>query len=461
MLDAPRRCAPLSDLTTHPRPEAAERRNGARPSPLTSRRGHEHMSHYEFFKVVQGYLDHAAKVVALPEHVALILSQPKNELIVHFPVRMDDGSIKLFTGYRIQHNNIRGPYKGGIRYHESVNLDDVRALAALMTWKCSLMDIPFGGGKGGVQIDPKRHSKDELMRVTRRFTHALGANIGPEHDIPAPDVGTNAQMMVWMMDTYMNRVGDSEKNAQMRVVTGKSIACGGSLGREQATAQGVVFCVREWAKDKGIDLRGKTAIVQGFGNVGSWSAHFLDQLGVKVLAVGDHTGYYANPAGFDVPALFAYNRANGSLAGTTLGKSIQRLDFFKTKADIFIPAALENQIGAEEAQLLDVKVISEGANGPTNPEGDKVLAQKGIDVIPDILANAGGVTVSYFEWIQNKRSESWELEEVEQKLERRMVRQFRKVMDYAKAKNVLPRVAAYCVALENIKVAYEERGIFP
>jgi glutamate dehydrogenase (NAD(P)+) len=419
------------------------------------------MSHYEFFKVVQGYLDHAAKVVALPEHVALILSQPKNELIVHFPVRMDDGSIKLFTGYRIQHNNIRGPYKGGIRYHESVNLDDVRALAALMTWKCSLMDIPFGGGKGGVQIDPKRHSKDELMRVTRRFTHALGANIGPEHDIPAPDVGTNAQMMVWMMDTYMNRVGDSEKNAQMRVVTGKSIACGGSLGREQATAQGVVFCVREWAKDKGIDLRGKTAIVQGFGNVGSWSAHFLDQLGVKVLAVGDHTGYYANPQGFDVPALFAYNRANGSLSGTTLGQPIQRLDFFKTKADIFIPAALENQIGAEEAQLLDVKVISEGANGPTNPEGDKVLAQKGIDVIPDILANAGGVTVSYFEWIQNKRSESWELEEVEQKLERRMVRQFRKVMDYAKAKNVLPRVAAYCVALENIKVAYEERGIFP
>jgi glutamate dehydrogenase (NAD(P)+) len=342
-----------------------------------------------------------------------------------------------------------------------VNLDDVRALAALMTWKCSLMDIPFGGGKGGVQIDPKRHSKDELMRVTRRFTHALGANIGPEHDIPAPDVGTNAQMMVWMMDTYMNRVGDSEKNAQMRVVTGKSIACGGSLGREQATAQGVVFCVREWAKDKGIDLRGKTAIVQGFGNVGSWSAHFLDQLGVKVLAVGDHTGYYANPQGFDVPALFAYNRANGSLSGTTLGQPIQRLDFFKTKADIFIPAALENQIGAEEAQLLDVKVISEGANGPTNPEGDKVLAQKGIDVIPDILANAGGVTVSYFEWIQNKRSESWELEEVEQKLERRMVRQFRKVMDYAKAKNVLPRVAAYCVALENIKVAYEERGIFP
>jgi glutamate dehydrogenase (NAD(P)+) len=419
------------------------------------------MSHYEFFKVVQGYLDHAAKVVALPEHVALILSQPKNELIVHFPVRMDDGSIKLFTGYRIQHNNIRGPYKGGIRYHESVNLDDVRALAALMTWKCSLMDIPFGGGKGGVQIDPKRHSKDELMRVTRRFTHALGANIGPEHDIPAPDVGTNAQMMVWMMDTYMNRVGDSEKNAQMRVVTGKSIACGGSLGREQATAQGVVFCVREWAKDKGIDLRGKTAIVQGFGNVGSWSAHFLDQLGVKVLAVGDHTGYYASPEGFDVPALFAYNRSNGSLAGTTLGKPIQRLDFFKTKADIFIPAALENQIGAEEAQLLDVKVISEGANGPTNPEGDKVLAQKGIDVIPDILANAGGVTVSYFEWIQNKRSESWELEEVEQKLERRMVRQFRKVMDYAKSKNVLPRVAAYCVALENIKVAYEERGIFP
>jgi glutamate dehydrogenase (NAD(P)+) len=419
------------------------------------------MSNYEFFKVVQGYLDQAAKVANLPQHVSLILSQPKNELIVHFPVRMDDGTTKLYTGYRIQHNNIRGPYKGGIRYHESVNLDDVRALAALMTWKCSLMDIPFGGGKGGVQVDPKRHSKDELMRITRRFTHALGANIGPEHDIPAPDVGTNAQTMVWMMDTYMNRVGDAEKNAQMRVVTGKSIACGGSLGREQATAQGVVLCVREWAKDKGIDLRGKTAIVQGFGNVGSFSAHFLDKLGVKVIAVGDHTGYYANPEGFDVPALFAFNKTHGSLAGNTLGKSIQRLEFFGTKADVFIPAALENQIGAEEAKLLDVKVISEGANGPTNPEGDRVLAEKGIDVIPDILANAGGVTVSYFEWIQNKRSESWELEEVEQKLERRVVRQYKKVMDYAKAKGVLPRVAAYCVALETLKIAYEERGIFP
>lgn len=417
--------------------------------------------HYEFFKVVQGYLDQAAKVVALPEHIATILAQPKNELIVHFPVRMDDGKTKLFTGYRIQHNNIRGPYKGGIRYHQSVDLDDVRALAALMTWKCSLMDIPFGGGKGGVQIDPRSHSKDELMRVTRRFTHALGSNIGPEYDIPAPDVGTNAQTMVWMMDTYMNRVGDMEKNAQSRVVTGKSIVCGGSQGREQATAQGVVICVREWAKEKGIDLRGKTAIIQGFGNVGSWSSLFLDKLGVKVIAVGDHTGYFANPDGFAVQELFDYNKSNRSLSGYAHGKPITRNDFFATKADIFIPAALENQIGAEEAKLLDVKVISEGANGPTNPDGERVLAEKGIEVIPDILANAGGVTVSYFEWIQNKRSESWELDEVEAKLEKRMTRQFKKVMDYAKAKGVLPRLAAYCIALDNVKLSYEERGIFP
>jgi len=419
------------------------------------------MSHYEFFKVVQGYLDQAAKVVNLPAHVATILSQPKNELIVHFPVKMDDGSTRLFTGYRIQHNNIRGPYKGGIRFHHAVDRDDVRALAALMTWKCSLMDIPFGGGKGGVEVNPRAHSKDELMRITRRFTHALGANIGPEHDIPAPDVGTNAQTMVWMMDTYMNRVGDAEKNAQMRVVTGKSLACGGSLGREQATAQGVVFCVREWAKDKNVDLKGKTAIIQGFGNVGSFSAIFLDRLGVKVVAVGDHTGYLANPEGFDVADIFAYNKAKGSIAGYENGKTIERDAFFGTAADIFIPAALENQIGSKEAELLKVSVISEGANGPTNPEGDEVLAAKGIDVIPDILANAGGVTVSYFEWIQNKRSESWELEEVEAKLERRMVRQFRKVMDYAKAKGVPPRLAAYCLALDNIRVAYEERGIFP
>jgi glutamate dehydrogenase (NAD(P)+) len=418
-------------------------------------------ANYEFFKVVQKHLEIAAKVVELPQHVADILSQPKNELIVNFPVRMDDGTMRLFKGYRIQHNNIRGPYKGGIRYHQDVHLDDVKALASMMTWKCSLMDIPFGGAKGGVKVDPHLHSKDELMRITRRFTHALGSNIGPEYDIPAPDVGTTAQMMVWMMDSYMNRSDDLTKNAQRGIVTGKTINAGGSLGREQATGQGTVVCVREWAKANDITLEGKTAIVQGFGNVGSFASKFLDQLGVKLLATGDHTGYIRNDKGIDVAKLFAYARAHGSIRGFDGADVITREEFFKTKADVFIPAALENQITAQEAQWLDVKMISEGANGPTSPEGDLILDEKGIHVVPDILANAGGVTVSYFEWIQNKRSEFWDLEEVEQKLERRMVKRYAKVMDFAKTRKVPTRIAAYAVALENLKIAYEERGIFP
>jgi glutamate dehydrogenase (NAD(P)+) len=419
------------------------------------------MAHYEFFKVVQNYLEQAAKTVDLPAHVAAILSQPKNEIIVHFPVRMDDNTVKLFTGYRIQHNNILGPYKGGIRYHQSVNLDDVKALASMMTWKCSLMDIPFGGGKGGVQVDPRAHSKDELMRITRRFTHALGGNIGPEYDIPAPDVGTTAQMMVWMMDTFMNRMGDSEKNAQRGVVTGKTLASGGSQGREQATGQGAVVCVREWAKENSFDLKGATAIIQGYGNVGTFASKFLVDLGVKVIAVGDHTGYISKEGGLDVPRLFDYARSKGSIAGFEDCKVITREQFFQTKADIFIPAAMENTVGAQEAQWLDVKMMSEGANGPTNPEAEPILAKKNITVVPDILANAGGVTVSYFEWIQNKRSEFWELEEVEARLEKRMVRQYRKVMGYAKNKGVSPRIAAYALALLNLKTAYDERGIFP
>ncbi len=419
------------------------------------------MSDFKFFEAVQGYLDQAAKLVDLPSHVAAILAQPKNELIVHFPVKMDNGETRVFKGYRIQHNNLRGPYKGGIRYHENVTLDDVKALAAMMTWKCSLMDIPFGGGKGGVKVNPREHSKDELMRVTRRFTHALGSNIGPEYDIPAPDVGTNAQTMVWMMDTYMNSVGHVEKSAQQRVVTGKSLTCGGSLGREKATAQGVVYCIIEWAKERRMDLDGKTAIVQGFGNVGSHSAAILAKHGVSTVAVGDHSGYLYNPEGFNAGKLMGYVKHHGAIAGYESGQPISREEFFKIKADIFVPAALENTIGVEEAKSLDVKVISEGANGPTNPDAEAILEKKGIHVVPDILANAGGVTVSYFEWVQNKRSESWDLEEVDDKLERRMVRQYHKVMDLARDRDISPRLAAYMIALDNIKAGYLERGIFP
>lgn len=416
---------------------------------------------FKFFEVVQNYLDIAAKHVDLPRHVASILSQPKNEIIVHFPVRMDSGEMQLFKGYRIQHNNLRGPYKGGIRYHESVTLDDVKALASMMTWKCSLLDIPFGGGKGGVKVDVRKHSREELMRITRRFTHALGSNIGPEYDIPAPDVGTNAQTMVWMMDTYMNSVGHVEKSAMQRVVTGKTLTCGGSNGREKATAQGAVYCIVEWAKENRFHLDGKTAIVQGFGNVGSHSAAILAKHGVSTIAVGDHSGYLYNPEGFNAGKLSSHVKTHGSIAGYEAGQPISREEFFKVKADIFIPAALENTIGAEEARSLDVRVISEGANGPMHPDAEPILEEKGVTVIPDILANAGGVTVSYFEWIQNKRSETWDLEEVDEKLEKRMVRQYAKVFDYARDHRVSPRIAAYCIALENLKVAYLERGIFP
>lgn len=419
------------------------------------------MSSYKFFKVVQGYLEEAAQVADLPPHVATILAQPKNEIIVHFPVTMDNGETRLFKGYRVQHNNLLGPYKGGLRFHEGVSLDDLKALAAMMTWKCALMEIPFGGAKGGVKMNPHALSAQELRRVTRRFTHALGANIGPEYDIPAPDVGTNAQTMVWVMDTYMNTVGHAIKNAQIRVVTGKTLTCGGSHGRDKATAQGLVYCVIEWAKEKGFDLAGKTAVVQGFGNVGSHAALLLNKLGVSTTAVGDHSGYLYNPEGFNPHKLSEYVRRNGSIAGYGAGKEIGRDEFFALDADLFIPAAIENQVGAEEAKALKCRLIAEGANGPINPEGEAILQERGIEVIPDVLANSGGVTVSYFEWIQNKRSETWDLEEVDERLERKMKRSYHRVMGYSREKGVPTRIAAYGLALENLKTAYAERGIFP
>jgi len=416
---------------------------------------------YQFFKVVQGYLDEAARHVGLPEHIREMLQQPKNELIVHFPVRMDDGRMKLFKGYRIQHNNLLGPYKGGLRFHHTVSLDDLKALASMMTWKCALMNIPFGGAKGGVKVDTRGLSTDELMRVARRFTHALGNNIGPYSDIPAPDVGTNAQVMVWVMDTYMNSVDHSMKNAQRAVVTGKTVTCGGSFGRAQATSLGVVHCIEEWAKDNRFDLEGKTAIIQGYGNVGSNAALLLSKLGVATIAVGDHSGYMRSGEGFNAHKLAQYVRENRAIAGYPAGEEISREDFFATKADIFVPAALENQVGEVEAQALDVKLIAEGANGPLNPQGERILKERGIPVIPDVLANSGGVTVSYYEWVQNLRSESWEEAEVLEKLSKAMRHHYKRTMFYASENGVDPRIAAYCLALENLKQAYEERGIFP
>lgn len=416
---------------------------------------------YEFFKVVQGYLEEAALLVDLPDYITTILSQPKNEIIVNFPVRMDDGSVRLFKGYRIQHNNLLGPYKGGVRYHKNVTLDDIKALAAMMTWKCALMNLPFGGGKGGIKFDPNSVSAGELQRITRRFIHALGSNIGPETDIPAPDVGTDGRTMAWAMDTYMNTVGQLFKQSVKGVVTGKPIASGGTLGREKATGQGVVHCITEWAEEHDFNLGGSTLLVQGFGNVGSHAAVILSRLGASTVAVGDHTGYMYNPEGFNPHKLQDYVKRNRSIAGYPSGKQISREEFFKIKADIFIPAALENQVGEDEAKALQVRLVAEGANGPTTPEGEKILLQRGIDILPDVLANSGGVTVSYYEWVQNKRSESWTLEEVDARLEKAMKRAYREVTEMARQKRSSLRVAAYAVALQRIAAVYGEREIFP
>src|SRR5580700_848413 len=416
---------------------------------------------YDFYKVVQDYLDRAAKVAKIEPYVQTILTQPKNELIINFPVRMDSGEVRLFKGYRVQHNNLLGPFKGGMRFHPQVSLDDVKALAAMMTWKCALMRLPFGGGKGGIKFDPHSVSRAELQRITRRFTHALGENIGPEYDIPAPDVGTNSQTMAWMMDTYSNMVGSGAKQGEKGVVTGKPVASGGTLGRTKATGQGMVFTILEWAADKDFNLEGSTMSVQGFGNVGSNAAVILSRLGVSVVAVGDHTGYMYNPEGFNAHKLQDYVEENGSIAGYPGGKAITREEFFATRADIFLPCALENQVGAAEAHALGVKLVCEGANGPTNPAGERILLEKGIDILPDVLANSGGVTVSYYEWVQNKRSETWTEEEVDGKLEVAMKRAYRDVADFARAKRCELRVAAYALALQRIEAVYKEREIFP
>jgi glutamate dehydrogenase (NAD(P)+) len=416
---------------------------------------------YEFFKVIQEYLDKAAALIELPDYVRLILSQPKNELIVHFPVRMDNGEVRLFKGYRIQHSNIMGPFKGGIRYHESVTLDDLKALASMMTWKCALMQIPFGGGKGGIKFNPRAVSKAELQRITRRFIHSLGGNLGPDYDIPAPDMGTNAQVMAWAMDTYMNTIGAVNKQSVKGVVTGKPVASGGTLGRDKATGQGLVHCIAQWASDRQFNLEGSTLTVQGFGNVGSFTAVILSRMGVSLTAVGDHTGYLYNPEGFNPHKLQDYVQESGSIAGYPNGRPISREEFFATKADIFVPAALENQVGKEEALALNVKLVAEGANGPCHPDGEAVLRDRGIDVLPDVLANSGGVTVSYYEWVQNKRSEQWTLAEVDERLEGAMRKAYQEVVQFARARKCDLRIAAYAVALGRLEEVYREREIFP
>jgi glutamate dehydrogenase (NAD(P)+) len=410
---------------------------------------------------VTSQFNRAADLMKLDPSIRKILATTMNEVLVHFPVKMDDGRTEVFTGYRVQHNNALGPFKGGLRFHPAVDIDEVRALATWMTWKCAIAGIPFGGGKGGIQMDPSKYSLTELERITRRFTFALGNTIGPEYDIPAPDVNTNAQIMAWILDTYQSMMPANERQRMLHVVTGKPIEAGGSLGRDKATGQGVVYLIREWAKDHKFELNGASYIVQGFGNVGSWAARLLKPFGSKLVAAEDVTGAIANESGIDPDELTKHVRAKGGVAGYPGAKPITHLAFLRTRADIFVPAALENQITGATAPLLNVRLVAEGANGPTNPDGDRVLVERNIDLLPDILCNSGGVVVSYFEWLQNKRSESWELQEVDCKLYRRIVDAYARVRETARQYAVDWRTAAYMVALARLEKVYRERGIFP
>ncbi len=414
------------------------------------------------FENVMVQFNEAADRIDLDSDMRKVLSTTMNEIVVHFPVRLSSDRIEVFTGYRVQHNNVLGPFKGGLRYHPAVEIDEVRALAAWMTWKCAIADIPFGGAKGGVQLDPSSYTKAELERITRRFTFALGGNIGPEYDIPAPDVNTNEQIMAWILDTYISTMPPQDRQRSIHVVTGKPVESGGSLGRNKATGQGVVFAIQEWAKRSGRELSNATYKVQGFGNVGSWTARLMKSLGAKLVAVHDVSGAIVNADGIDPEALFEHASCHGGLvAGFEGAESCSFEEFLRQRADIFIPAAMENQITAETAPLLDVDLVAEGANGPTDPDGDSVLRARGIEVIPDVLCNAGGVIVSYFEWLQNKRSERWELEEIDGKLHKKMTCAYRHVEETAKEHEVDKRTAAYIVALNRLHKVYQERGIFP
>ena len=415
------------------------------------------MSQKSAWAVAQQQFDLAAKRLNLDPGIAAVLREPRRQLTVHFPVRMDDGSTRVFEGHRVQHNLGRGPAKGGIRFHQDVNVDEVKALAMWMSWKCAVMDLPYGGGKGGVTVDPKRLSPGELERLTRRFTTEIAVIIGPESDIPAPDVNTNSQTMAWMMDTYSMHAGHTVPG----VVTGKPIALGGSKGRNEATARGAVICVREAAAKIGLSLKGATVVVQGYGNAGSIAARLISDLGAKVIAVSDSSGGIQNAAGLDLAAVDAHKKKTGSVVGFAGATAVSNQAILEIPCDVLIPAALENQITAENAAKIKTKIVAEAANGPTTPEADEVLFANGAMVIPDILCNAGGVTVSYFEWVQDLNRDFWEEEEVNLRLEKKMVRAFNEVYDMAQAQKSHLRTGAYLLSVKRVADAMSVRGIYP
>jgi glutamate dehydrogenase (NAD(P)+) len=413
------------------------------------------------FATAQAQLRKVAGLLDLDPGVVEILAHPKRELTVNFPVRMDDGTTRVFTGYRVQHNEARGPVKGGIRYSPMVSLDEVRALAMWMTWKCAVVNLPYGGAKGGVIVDPKTLSDGELERLTRRYASEISIVIGPSEDIPAPDMGTDGRIMGWIMDTFSMHHGHSVPG----VVTGKPVAIGGSLGRVEATGRGVLYITQEACRATGREFKGATVAIQGFGNVGSVAARLLAQAGARVVAVSDSRGGVYHPDGLDVEYLYARRKPSGLIGDHDLSlfphRDITNAELLELPVDILIPAALEGQITERNASQIQARMIVEAANGPTTDAADAVLAERDVYLVPDILANAGGVVVSYFEWVQDLQSFFWEESEVNQRLERIMVNAFTEVSTLAQAQGVRLREAAYIVALQRVIEALQIRGIYP
>ena len=405
----------------------------------------------------QRQFDQAAAILELPPSLRAVLREVRRQLVVRFPVKMDDGSLNMFEGYRVQHDVTRGPAKGGIRFHPDTGLDEVKALAMWMTWKCALVNIPFGGAKGGVAVDPARLSRRELERLTRRFASEIAVLIGPDSDIPAPDVNTSPQVMAWIMDTISMEAGYSIP----ATVTGKPLDIGGSEGRPEATGRGVGIIAALACERLGRDLAGTTVAVQGFGNVGSVSARLMAERGFRVCAISDVTGGIHQPRGIDVAELEAYRRATGGITGFPGARAISNSELLELPVDVLVPAAMENVITARNATRIQARLVVEGANGPTTPDADIILERRGIVVVPDILANAGGVTVSYFEWVQDLQSFFWEEGEINQKLEKIITGAFRRMCEQSDKRGVSLRLGAYLVAVQRVADAAAARGIYP
>jgi glutamate dehydrogenase (NAD(P)+) len=412
--------------------------------------------HGPIFSAMLREFDGAARLLQLDPGIWRILTHPKRQIVVSCPVQMDNGQIEVFTGYRVQYNITLGPAKGGIRYHPDVTLDEVTALAAWMTWKCAVAQLPFGGGKGGIVCDPTRMSPRELEALTRRYVAEIMDAIGPEKDVPAPDVNTDAQVMAWVMDTYSMHVGHTET----AVVTGKPVELGGSAGRREATGRGVMIVTREALRHRGIDITGATVALQGFGNVGSVAAELLSAIGARIVAVTDWKGGVHNAAGLDVAALLEYARARRTVHGFPGGDPFTNDDLWPLDVDVLIPAALENQITMENAPQIQARILVEGANGPTTPDAHRFLHERGILVVPDILANSGGVTVSYFEWVQDRHGYFWELDEVNARLEKKMCDAFHAVVRASIKYGVDLRTAAYIEAIARVGTVTKMRGMY-